>query len=732
MQTVAKLQIHALDRQEKSNQIQTEGIIACMLLLSGLAKLLIPAFSGITVSWTVYALMGIGLSLIGGIVLCSRFREYLFLVMTGVLAVAGIFSWSYLRNGMLLLANEVLHFLTEKTGTIYLDYGASAGTGEAYAAAWVYLFFCIFIVMALTGKGYALTVPGILLAVGCGSGFFESSWGICLVAAGLVLLCLRKTEGIRRIPVTAGLLLLCVLAAGGLTVLRKKSSPEDTWYKIRRAVHEWRYDDPANAMPEGDLRDLGPFVKSGETALEITMEQPEKLYLRGRTAEIYTGVSWDMQDGEALEEAADDFYWLHKAGFYGQEEIAKASALTGETDAKEMTIRNLTACRKWQYLPYALADTDSLDARKAGDAGAETDGTETVVTYLPGSVPEWYQVQRTLADTQTQTQISDYLEQEQVYRDYVYKYDLQLTNAALGVCNRLLGSQQTERTLPEIRDLIRATLEEQIDYSETVQTWNGKTDFFQYVIEQSKAGYSVQYATAATLMLRYCGVPARYVEGYFLSREEAANYRAGDTIQLSEAHAHAWTEYYLDGIGWIPFEVTPGYIDDEETAAAMGDGSGSGSSFASSQLTYVAPENPKEEQTLRGKFDDFHLTAGLVIRVISILMLILLAVLLRFIYTRYRKFRGMQEKIAVSEHKDAVAILYAYACMLKKKAALEEQPTEPEIRALNEEALFSTHEMTEEQQNRMETYQKQVLENCRERWKPWQKFWYRYIWWLYE
>ena len=51
MQTVAKLQIHALDRQEKSNQIQTEGIIACMLLVSGLAKLFIPAFSGITVSW---------------------------------------------------------------------------------------------------------------------------------------------------------------------------------------------------------------------------------------------------------------------------------------------------------------------------------------------------------------------------------------------------------------------------------------------------------------------------------------------------------------------------------------------------------------------------------------------------------------------------------------------------------------------------------------------------------
>ena len=130
---------------------------------------------------------------------------------------------------------------------------------------------------------------------------------------------------------------------------------------------------------------------------------------------------------------------------------------------------------------------------------------------------------------------------------------------------------------------------------------HGDNDFLKYTLEQSKKGYSVHYATAAALMLRYFGVPARYVEGYFISAEEASKYSSMETVELTEAHAHAWTEYYLDGIGWIPFEVTPGYIDEEELAAAEqvisdGIGEGSGKSYGSSKLTYKPPKQQEDEQ----------------------------------------------------------------------------------------------------------------------------------------
>ena len=42
----------------------------------------------------------------------------------------------------------------------------------------------------------------------------------------------------------------------------------------------------------------------------------------------------------------------------------------------------------------------------------------------------------------------------------------------------------------------------------------------------------------------------------------------GETITLTEENAHAWAEYYVSGVGFVPFEVTPGYIDDEELSLA--------------------------------------------------------------------------------------------------------------------------------------------------------------------
>ena len=107
--------------------------------------------------------------------------------------------------------------------------------------------------------------------------------------------------------------------------------------------------------------------------------------------------------------------------------------------------------------------------------------------------------------------------------------------------------------MPEILELIRTILDEQLEYRTDVVTYNGENDFFQYTMEQSKSGYSVQYATAATLLLRYFGVPSRYVEGYYLSPEEAENVHPGETFSITISQAHAWAEYYLDGVGWIPF-----------------------------------------------------------------------------------------------------------------------------------------------------------------------------------
>jgi hypothetical protein len=53
-------------------------------------------------------------------------------------------------------------------------------------------------------------------------------------------------------------------------------------------------------------------------------------------------------------------------------------------------------------------------------------------------------------------------------------------------------------------------------------------------------------------MVREAGIPARVAFGF--TRGSA---RDGDTYVLTNRNAHAWTEVYLDGFGWVPFDATP-------------------------------------------------------------------------------------------------------------------------------------------------------------------------------
>jgi hypothetical protein len=67
-------------------------------------------------------------------------------------------------------------------------------------------------------------------------------------------------------------------------------------------------------------------------------------------------------------------------------------------------------------------------------------------------------------------------------------------------------------------------------------------------------GYCVHFSHAATYLMRSVGVPARVATGYAIS--ESAR-QGGSSLLLSGAASHAWTEVYLDGFGWVVFDVYP-------------------------------------------------------------------------------------------------------------------------------------------------------------------------------
>lgn len=67
------------------------------------------------------------------------------------------------------------------------------------------------------------------------------------------------------------------------------------------------------------------------------------------------------------------------------------------------------------------------------------------------------------------------------------------------------------------------------------------------------AGYCQHFAGAAALLLRVAGIPSRVVVG-FATGEPIGH----DTWAVRDEDAHAWIEVYFPGVGWVPFNPTPG------------------------------------------------------------------------------------------------------------------------------------------------------------------------------
>ena len=56
-----------------------------------------------------------------------------------------------------------------------------------------------------------------------------------------------------------------------------------------------------------------------------------------------------------------------------------------------------------------------------------------------------------------------------------------------------------------------------------------------------------------TVLARCVGLPARYVEGYMLPPSPVKD--RFDAYVVTNMQAHAWTEIYFEGFGWLPLNL---------------------------------------------------------------------------------------------------------------------------------------------------------------------------------
>ncbi|MBC8104488.1 MAG: transglutaminase domain-containing protein [Cytophagales bacterium] len=119
----------------------------------------------------------------------------------------------------------------------------------------------------------------------------------------------------------------------------------------------------------------------------------------------------------------------------------------------------------------------------------------------------------------------------------------QLARAALG------GS----KTPAEKIEAVTGYLMNHHQYSLTVDPGPGDPVSNFLLSSPPKDAHCEYFAASAALMLRCVGVPTRYVTGYYAHEGGGVNI----TI-VRQRDAHAWTEAWINGTGWVTVDATPG------------------------------------------------------------------------------------------------------------------------------------------------------------------------------
>ena len=123
---------------------------------------------------------------------------------------------------------------------------------------------------------------------------------------------------------------------------------------------------------------------------------------------------------------------------------------------------------------------------------------------------------------------------------------------------RALVDDRPLKNAEDVTAYIRYILASHATYSLKARDPAGDVDPVEYFLFTSHRGHCEYYASAAALLYRLYGIPARYASGYHVSPSDFKNTgKDGFTAKVSDKKAHAWVEIYYPSTGWIPVEMTP-------------------------------------------------------------------------------------------------------------------------------------------------------------------------------
>ncbi|MGN0298474.1 MAG: transglutaminase family protein [Lachnospiraceae bacterium] len=433
-----------------------------------------------------------------------------------------------------------------------------------------------------TGLAAVILLLEVLLASIIGKMPSVSS-GICLILSIAILRmveCMEQTfrdkkYQIRRLLESILIFTICMGAAWFAhgTVYEWFSNNKQIYYSFRTSLHDMDIEELAQSMINrlgmyfpaqagnagGIFNRSGKVQYSGEVHLQITCEEDlnQSLYIKGYAASKYTSQGWKVAENFPAY-SRTICLGLFNTGFLITSNYHIQDYLVSDESSLNyniISVRNVGANQHFQYVPYYSYLDEEENGILIEDAYIEAANTKEK-EYLV-MVYDIEQCSMNL-DRWLHKMADDTADFTPFYIRWVHEQNLEIPE---GVMESTITKFRTKAKYEYISysKAIALVREELSDYKYSTEALSVPlgADPVDYFMNESKEGYCVYFASAATLMFRALGIPARYAEGYVLQE----SVKAGETVDVTDASAHAWVEIFDDQFGWIPVEVTVGYYE---------------------------------------------------------------------------------------------------------------------------------------------------------------------------
>ena len=282
----------------------------------------------------------------------------------------------------------------------------------------------------------------------------------------------------------------------------------------------------------------------------VTSDVAGSIYLKTESYANYTGSTWNAEDSS-----------IANRTFTYNEKTYSYNALTGLALNDLGVSRNHVTIKSFidgALVPY-YTDMEYMDPQELYTL--EHDGFGYEIEYRDSTVGILTQLSQTTQDLRIIEQ--DYRMSNLFRSNYLTVPDGELKQYLISIINSQGFTISDSAIIQKVAQYIQNSAKYNLAYDPALDE---ESDFVYAFLTKYKEGVCRHYASAATLLYRTLGIPARLVVG--LKGEVT---EPNTKTSITKKQAHAWVEVYVYGLGWIAVEVTGS--DSNSSGGASGSGS---------------------------------------------------------------------------------------------------------------------------------------------------------------